>query len=84
MNIVKFIRYIEDAYVIGGEPFTYYDLYSAPLQSSKLNIFYIKKIDDSKAKAFSLGDNSHKYMIMPFKESFSAFPLNHYKFSDFH
>lgn len=78
--IIQSVRYIEGTYFLEGLYFSYYDdLYVKPIRSSKLGIFYIKKICTSNAISFKLSDILFKCLLLPHKEGYAAFPLMHLK-----
>lgn len=74
--VIKYMKFIEDKYIFEGLKFNYSEnLYSKPIESSKLQIFYVS--ESKSVIKFSLSDISKKCMIIPHKEGFAVFPLNH-------
>lgn len=64
-----------------GVTFTHmYNLYTSPILSSKLNIFYCKGVSENNATSFSRDKIRYKGWQIPYKEGFAIFPLLHSNF----
>lgn len=54
------------------------NLYSVPMLSSDLNIFFCKGLSEKSATTFSQKDIYCKGFLIPHKNGHAFFPLNHY------
>lgn len=79
--IIKSIRYIEKTYIFQGLLYSYHnDLYTSPIKSSELHIFFVEKLVENKSVKFNLNNILCKCMIVPHKNGFAVFPLFNFKF----
>lgn len=78
--LIQFINFSNEELFFEAIFFAYrYDLYEYPIKSSKLNIFFCKGLREASAENFYLDDIVAKGLLLPFKEGFAFFLLNHTK-----
>lgn len=51
--------------------------YNDPMPSSNLYIYYVKSLLDCNTFTFTIDDILFKAMLLPFKEGYAVFPINH-------
>lgn len=76
--LIKKIEFKFGKFIFTGTPFKCLeDLYTFPIKSSKLNIFYAQKFNINKAREFEVQNIECKCLCLPFKNGRAIFPINH-------
>lgn len=77
VGLVKKIIFV-NSYKLFLVPFLHkYNLYTDPINSSSLNVFYVKTLCRSKGQLYNIEEVFLKCNIYPYKEGYTVFPLLH-------